>query len=328
MLLRLFKTQEPFNLIILLFIAVGIRIPYLLDSSPIPYFHYNEPFSTFLFHNFESIWGLKTTNVLITTLIYYLLSLWFNKVINDFTLLHKNTLIPSLVFVIITSIFPTFFTLDAAILILFFQIWMFIRLFRLYKTQNATMVSFDVGIIVAIASLFYFPSIAWILLVWISLLIFRPFYWREWAASILGCLTPYLFVAFFYYWSNRWEDFIQIWRPLRGTFWQINVFPHRGDYLPLIPIIFILIIAFNKYRENFYKNVVQVRKSQQILIVSIFVTAFSFYIKPSFSINHFILLALPLTVFISYYFIVAQKAWFSELLIVLLIFSCIIFQLI
>jgi hypothetical protein len=326
MLIRLFKTQEPFNLIILLILAFGIRLPYLLNSEPIPVFNYNEPFSSFLFNNFPDLWSNKIFNTIFTTLIYFSIGIWLNKIINDYGLLFKNTLLPALVFIIITAIFPTFYTMDAAILIIFLQLLLFITVIKLFKTNQGAQKCFDAGVIVALASLFYFPAIAWIVLVWFSLIIFRPFVWREWVSSILGVLTLYIFLAFYYYWTNRWDDFLLLWSPLKGSFWQINVFPRRSDYLPLFPIVLILIIAFNKLFENFYKNVLLVRKVQQIMVISILITAFSYYIKPSFKINHFILLAAPMTLFLSYYFLVAKKMWVAEGLLWLMIISVIVFQ--
>ncbi len=325
MFVRLFKTQNPFNLVILFILAVGIRLPYILDSAPIPVFYYNEAFSTFLFGKFAFLWGNKFFNILFTTVLYYALALWLTKIVNDFSLIFKNTHLPALLFIVITGMFPTFFTFNAAILVIFFQLWIFIRLFKLYKSNQANILTFDLGIIVSIASLFYFPAIAWILLVWIALLLFRPFNWREWASSIMGAITTYLFVAFYYFWFDRWDDFFILWQPLKN-YWQINIFPRNSDYLPLIPMVLILVVSFNKLRENFYKNVLQVRKAQQLLIFSIIITACSFYIKPTFSINHFILLAAPIAVFLSYYFLVAKKHWISEGLILLMIISALFFQ--
>lgn len=328
MLIRLFKTQEPFSLVILLLLAFGIRLPYLLNNDPIPVFNYNEPLSTFLFNNFSFIWQNKTLNTILTTFVYYGIGIWLNKIINDYGLLFKHTLLPSLVFVIITGIFPTFYTMDAAILIIFLQLALFITLIKLFKTNQGTQKCFDAGIIVALASLFYFPAIAWLILVWFSLSIFRPFAWREWFSTIIGVIMLYMFLAFYYFWTNRWDDFLLIWRPLKGSFWQINVFPHKSDYLPLFPMVLILIIAFNKLFENFYKNVLLVRKIQQIMVASILVTAFSYYIKPSFSINHFILLAAPMTLFLSYYFLVAKKVWMAEGLLWLIVVTEVLFQVI
>lgn len=328
MLVRLFKQQEALNLIVLVILAFAIRLPYLLNEEPIPVFNYNEPLSLFLFNTFQSLWSLKLWNTILTTLMYVSMGIWLNKIINDYGLLFKNTMLPSLLFVIITGIFPTFYTLDAAILIIYLQLYLLITLFNLFKTNKATQISFDAGFVVAIASMFYFPAIAWLFLVWVSLAIFRPFSWREWLSSIVGVITLYIFLAFYYFWTDRWADFLLIWQPLKGTFWQINVFPKKSDYLPLFPVVLILIIAFSKLFENFYKNVLLVRKAQQIMIASILVTAFSYYIKPSFSINHFILLAAPLTFFLSYFFLVYKRTWVAESLMWLLILSEIAFQII
>lgn len=327
MFVRLFKSQDPFNIILLLVLVYLLRLPYLFNNEPIPVFIYNEPFSVFMFSKLNFIWSHKTWNVIITGLIYFAQALWLNKIVSDFSLLFKNSYLPALLFVIITSVFSTFFALDAAIFIIFFQLLLLTKLFNLYKHPNAVMIALDAGIITAIASLFYFPSVVWLLATWTSLIIFRSFNWREWVAGLSGMLIPYMFVALYYFWNDDLTSFYLIWKPLKGAFWQINVFPQTIDYLPLLPMLLMLVTALNKLRENFYKNVVHVRKCQQVLIVFILITALSYYIKPSFRVNHFILLAAPLSVFLSYYFLVAKRNWLSEGLMLLTILSILFFQL-
>ncbi len=326
MIVKLFKNQSPINLVLLIILIIILRLPYFLNDQPIPVFNYSEPLSKFLFNKLSFLWVNKSINIIITSVIYLILAVWLNKIVSDFTLLFKNSFLPALLFIVITSLFPTFFTIDAAILVIFFQLLIFVKLFKLYKSNNALTIAFDVGMIVSIASLFYFPSIAWVLLLWMAMFIFRPFNWREFFTAFVGVLTPYLFVAFYYFWIDDFGAFMQIWQPIKNNAWQINVFPNSLDYLPLLPLVLILLVASNRLRENFYKNVVHVRKCQQLLITSIFVTGISFYIKPSFSINHFILLAAPFSVFLSYYFLVAKKNWMSEGLFLLLILSILYFQ--
>ena len=86
MLIRLFKTQEPLNLIILLILAFGIRLPYLLNNDPIPVFNYNEPFSSFLFNNFPALWSNKIINTILTPFVYFSIGIWLNKIINAYGL--------------------------------------------------------------------------------------------------------------------------------------------------------------------------------------------------------------------------------------------------
>lgn len=327
MIVRTFKRTHPVNIVFLFILTYLLRLPYLLGDDPIPVYVYNEPLSVYLFAKFDWLWSNKIINVLLTSIIYFIQALWLNKIVSDFSLLYKNTLLPALFYIIISSIFPTFFTLDAAIITIFLLFILFIKLFKLYKTSNSMMIAFDAGMIIAIASLFYFPTILWIVLVWASLVIFRPFNWKEWLSVLVGFAIPYIFIALYYWWIDQIELFVAIWRPLKNSLWQTNIFPHTFDFLPLIPITLIFIISLNRLRDNFYKNVVHVRKCQQLLLASLIITAISYYIKPSFKINHFILLVPSLSVFLSYYFLVTKRNWFSELLVFLLIGSIIYFQL-
>src|SRR5688572_5741574 len=124
MIVKSFKSQEPLNIIFLLVIAFALRLPYLLlNTDPIPVFNYNEPFSIFLFEDLGVLWTNKTWNVLVTTLLIFVQALWLNKIVFDFSLLYKNSYLPALLYVIITSLFPTFLTLDGAIISIFFLLW-------------------------------------------------------------------------------------------------------------------------------------------------------------------------------------------------------------
>ncbi len=326
MIVKAFKSKSPFNVLLLFAIIIVLRIPYLLLDIPIPVYTYNEPFSVFLFHNFQFIWTDKLWNVIITSVVIFAQALWLNKIVMDFSLLFRGSYLPALFYVIMASMFPTFLTLDAAILITFSLLWLLTKLFGLYKSNHATMITFDSGMIIACTSLLYFPSVLWLLLIWIALIIFRPFAWREWISGLAGFMLPYLFVALFYFWNDDMQAFIRIWSPLKNSLWITNIHMSLIDFLPLLPITLIFLIALNKMKENFYKNVVHVRKCQQLLIFTILVSALAYYIKPSFRFNHFILLAAPLAVFISYYFLVAKKAWLSELLVLFLMLSILFFQ--
>ncbi len=326
MLVRTFKSRAPFNILLLLLITYLLKLPYLLLDDPIPIYIYQEPLSDALFNNFLKFWDYKTLNVLITGLVYFIQALWLNKIVNDYSLLFKSTYLPALLYIILTSSFPTFFALDAAILIIFLQLLLLTKLFNLYKAHNAIRVTFDCGVIIAISSLFYFPAILWLMLIWFALIILRPFSWREWIAAPLGFMVPYIFVAFYYFWNDNMEVFVAIWRPLKNSFWQININPTPIDFLPLLPVALTLIVGISRLRENFYKNVLLVRKSQQVLIACILISLVSYYLKPSFRLNHFILLAAPLAVFVSYYFLVAKKKWLSEGLVLLMVLSILYFQ--
>jgi hypothetical protein len=303
-------------------------VPYLLYEHHVPVFIYEEPFSFILLEKFSFILDDVLLNVSITSLLIFIQGIWLNNIVNEFSILYKGSYLPSLCYVITASIFPGFLTLNACTLSIFFLLWIFIRLFRLYKSNNALYICFDSGMIIALASLFYFPSVLWLLIVFFALLLFRPFIWREWLAAICGFMVPYIFLAMYYFWNDKFGSFTSIWEPLQNKIWNTEVDTLLNNFIPLIPLAIILLLAIVRLRANFYKNVLQVRKSQQLIIISIFICAASYYIKPSFELNHFIVLTPMLSIFAAYYFMAEKRKWIAELLMLTLIGSVLYFQII
>jgi hypothetical protein len=64
-----------------------------------------------------------------------------------------------------------------------------------------------------------------------------------------------------------------------------------------------------------------------VLAANLLVVLFSFYIRPSFGIHHFLLLAMPLAILLSYYFLVSTNKRIAEGLIWLFFVTSIVFQL-
>jgi hypothetical protein len=178
---------------------------------------------------------------------------------------------------------------------------------------------------VAIGSLIYLPFIYFFLIIWIALIIFKPFAWREWIAGIMGYATIFFFFAVFYYLNDRLTQFYNIWLPL-GTKFPDRISFNYYNYLILIPVILILILCFFKIRQNFFRSYVQIRKSYQLLFIVFLVAGLSFYVKAEFHLNHFLLCAIPVSIFFSYYFLYATKRWFYESLFILLLIGIVYFQ--
>ena len=116
-----------------------------------------------------------------------------------------------------------------------------------------------------------------------------------------------------------------IWLPLSTKF-PVIVNINYYDYLVLIPVIVILVLCFFTLQQNFFKSYVQVRKSFQLLFIVFLIGGLSFYIKAAFHLNHFLLCAIPASVFFAYYFLYAKRKWFYESLFALLVISIIYFQ--
>ncbi len=320
-----FKSLNPLNLFLLAFFLLAFRFFIYFN---LPEFVPN-PFSGFLTKSllsksFQS--GISPQiSMFAAFIITFIQAILFNRIINHFNLLGKQTYLPALIFILLSSTFKSFLLLSPPLLCNFINLYILYRLLSVYKQTSALATMFDLGFFIAIGTLVYFPFVLMIMLLWLSLLLFRPFYWREWTSAIIGYTTVFFFLAVVYYWQDSLLDFIEIWSPLTSQFpFSLNI--KLTDYTVLIPIATVLILGFIKLRTNFFKSFVQVRKAFQLLLFMFFIAAVSFYLNPDFNIIHFQLCIIPLAVLMSYYFLYAQKKWIYESLYIITVGFIFYFQ--
>ena len=264
-------------------------------------------------------------NILIAAVLVFIQALLVNYLVNFYNLLGKPSFLPSLLYVVASSLFTPFLILSPPLICNFLLIWMLFKMFGLYKAQDSKSASYDLGIIVAVGSLIYLPFIYFILIAWISLLLFRPFDLRDFLASIFGYITVFFFLAVYYYLNNQLSTIYAIWLPLATRF-PNSIHINYLNYLVLVPVTIIFILSFFKIQKAFYKSFVQIRKSYQLLLVLFIVAGLSFYVKAEFRLSHFLLCTIPAGVFMAYYFLYATRRWFYEFLFVLVVGSIIFFQ--
>jgi hypothetical protein len=324
--IRFFKALNPLNILWLVVILFVSRAGYLVNAPANMPFAFGEPFARLLIVPGMYFNAVSTSyNVLLACVIVFAQALLLNHLVNHYNLLGKPTFLPALMYVTVSGLFTSFLVLSPPLIGNFLLIWMLFKLFSFYKSNDAKSSAYDLGMIVAVGSVIYLPFIYLFLVVWIALIIFRPLNWREVLAGIVGYATVFFFLAVYYYMNDSLSQFYSIWLPL-GTKFPDSINIHYLSYVVLIPVIVILSLCFIKLQQNFFKSYVQIRKSFQLLFVVFLVAGLSFYVKTPFNLNHFLLCAVPCSVFFSYYFLYAKNKWFYESLYLLLLISIIYFQ--
>ena len=320
-----FRNLNPLNLILIIAIAIFLRLGVIMELPAKLSFDFVEPFAKLLIpipleHAFSPI-----ANLFIALIITLIQAFIFNRIINKYNLIGKPTFLPALLYITTSCLLAPFVVLNPTLICNFLTLWMIEKLLSIYKREDVRSVMYDLGMIIAVGTIIYFPFIAMLPLLWASLFIFRPFSWREWAIGALGFCSIFFFLWVFYYWNDSTEIFYKIWLPLAAKFptkIEINFY----DYLVLIPVIVILIIGFIQLRSNFFRSFVQVRKSFQSLFVMFLLGILSFYLKADLQIYHFLLCVPPASVLMAYYFLNATKPWFYESLYLVLVSFIIYFQ--
>ncbi|MFZ4263114.1 DUF6427 family protein [Sphingobacterium sp. HJSM2_6] len=272
--------------------------------------------------------GIKISpqsNVFITLILTLLQAFYLNRIINHYNLLGKPNFLTALMFMTLVSVFIPFLVLSPTLICNFITIWMLQKLFNIYKHADVKGIMFDLGLLVALGSLIYFPFISMLVLIWASLIIYRTFAWREWVTPLLGGFIVYFLLAVVYYWTERMPEFYRIFEPFTYALpTRLNMDVH--DYFVLIPICIALIGFLFILKDNFFKSIVQIRKSFQLLFVMLVLIFVSFYLNHDKSVNHFLLAVPALSIYLAYFFSNAKKKWFYEVLYFTILVTIIYFQ--
>ncbi|PYF75511.1 hypothetical protein B0O44_10260 [Pedobacter nutrimenti] len=315
-----FRTLNPINLLILFAYTFFMRMAIFIDLPPKLNFEFLEPYVKFFVqipiqNNFS-----PSVNIFFAAILVYVQALVFNRIVNNHGLLNKPGYLPALLYISSTSLFMPFLVLSPPLICNFLLIWIMDKFLKVGKTPNAIMLMFDIGMIIAIGSLIYFPFIIMLLMLWLSLMLYRSFNWREWVSGLIGFLTIFFFLAVFYYWHDDIRIFYKIWLPLTNKFPSVFEL-HYKDYLVLLPVLVMMVLAMIQLRENFFRSFISTRKAFQMLFFMFLLAALSFYIKPDFRISHFLMCVPPGAVLLAYYFSNASKRWFYESLFLVFILT-------
>lgn len=313
-----FRNLNPINLLLLAAYTIFMRLAIFIHLPEQLNFEFLESYTKFFIQIPITNTFSPAANVFIAALIIFFQALLFNRIVNNHGLLAKPSYLPGLLYITGSSLFLQFLILSPPLICNFLLIWIMDKFLRISKDPNAMMIMFDAGMIIALGTLIYFPFIVLLVMLWLSLLLYRSFNWREWLAGFIGFLTIFFFVAVFYYWNDNINQFYKIWRPLVNKFpsvLQINY----NDYLVLLPVSIIIVLATLQLRENFFRSFISTRKAFQMLFFMFIIAIISFYTKPDFRVYHFLLSVPPGAVLLAYYFSNAKKRWFYESLFAVLV---------
>jgi hypothetical protein len=317
MLIRFLKSNNASALIFLPLIALAIWAFGFVHPSVVGIKH-TMPL-------YELTAGLLVNTPWLATLIGFLLvtaeAFLLNYIINNNEVLNKQTYLPALFYIIFMSYNNSMLMFHPLLFANLFILFSINKLLSSYRKENAFSQSFDAGLLIAIATLFYFPYIIFLPILGAGLIIMRPFNWREWIISSFGIIVPYVLAITFYFWNDLLDYFL--YDKLLYTFTQPNPSADffSGLYFTLSVMGFILLFAIGKIVQGEGMGSQKTKKSITLFSWFFLFSIFSGIIAPELSTKYFSALAIPASVFCANYFANIKKQWWAEFLFILLICS-------
>ncbi len=306
-----FKANNPVNTFVLLCYGLLLKLPMFLHPVK------PEPQATdgFLFRqlllqlDFVSA-KLPGIYPLITFLLLYLQAITFNQLANGQKLLQKPNYLIGMSYLLITSLFREWNELSAPLIINSMLVWVWARMSSLGQDRNVKGTLFNIGMVISLATFFYFPSIAFAALIIFGLVVIRPFQLAEWLIALLGILTPYYFLLSYIFLTDKWKEF-----KLQGIFISQPVFYDSTRALvAIIIVLFASVVGLFFIRKNFLRQLVQTRKSWNLVFLYFVVAFFIPFINAARSFEYWILCAIPLSAFVGAAFMYPNVKWFPKLL--------------
>lgn len=301
----IFKKNNPYNIILLLFYGLLLKLP----SFSNPYIPVPESMDGFIYRlllRWLEHLNLPFVYPLISFVLIFIQALSINRLVINQRLNSKPTYLVGMSYLLITSLIPEWQQLSATLITNTFLIWILSKLCLLHNNQSPKTLIINIGLMIGVASFFYFPALGFIILVIISLIISRPFILPEWLLLFVGVITPYYFFASWVFLTDRINNYqlpaIKVIRHLR--------LDDSIYYFGFAILFFGILSGIYFVRKNFLRQIVQTRKSWSIIFFLLFISFVIPFVNNGIKLDYWILLTVPASIILSAAFYYPEKKWF------------------
>ncbi len=307
MLLKTFRKSNLILLILTPIILALLWIPAFINPHLLVNISHQMPI-------YEGMIILTNENPLVLNIIAYflLVALAFLIVrINErFLFVRIRTDFPALLLVLIASGTTTLNGMHPALLSLIFIFFALENSFAIYNSEKSITKSFNAGVLIGLATITYLFASVYLLGFWIALAVLKQFKIREVLASAVGFFVPLFFAGSIYYLNGSLDNLLIDIK----TIIQNKIDYSFSDYQMIYWIIlgFFLVISTIFTLKIHEEQSISSRKNISILSVFMLFTVAAFLMTRASGIELYYFISIPITVFLSKYFVLSRYSWLKE----------------
>ncbi len=318
MLLRLVKKSRSAGYLVFILVTTGAWLNHLLTPFEFRFQEKEELFVLFgLINNLLADQPLLRTSIALFLLA--LNSLLLFRIYREYLFLNSWSLLPAIMFVVLTSGIPGFQTLHPVWFAIPFLSLSIDRLFVAFDERKPYENLFEAGFFLSLGSLFYLPLMILVPAFMIGgYFITRDARWREIVILLTGAIVPWIFTFAVYFLLDRSSV-------LSGTIMTLLTSPAEkaGKNIPLLVFAGVtgLLTLAGSYRilRQLDEKKVSFRKFYTFFFLLFVSTVLAFLFIPSVSGSMLIMTAVPVTFLLSNYFESTRFGYFGEILFLLII---------
>ncbi len=326
MLLKIFKGNNPGAIVLITLIIIAIWVSAFIhpsgeasvrfDNSPMPLYGF--------------LLKATGTTYLIRTIVAFILSVVLIFLIMNFNttnfFINERTYLPALMYALIQGLFPEYQTLNPVIPAAVFLMIAVMRIIDSYRKPGLANNFFDAGIFISIGSLFYANLIWFGLLVIIGMVLIRTVNLSEITIAVVGFITPYflLFGAYYVLGMDLQELYNVIVENLmdRTDAYQFS----RLTIAVLILSSVIAVISIGYLLSHLSNKKVKSRQTFSLLIWTFLISVAVYYILPSVSVEMAWISGIPVSYFLTHYFVFNKRKFVPDIFLSILLLSVFFIQ--
>lgn len=313
MLLRQFKRTGPLTIslivMLLLFMWTGpvismknrFALYFDIDSMP-------------LYELVSSLTGTHpVTGILFSVFLVSAMAFLMVNLNTSLFFINERTFLPALFYILTGGLFPEYQILNPAIFGAVFLMLAIKRIMESYRIQGTAYNFFDAGLLIGTGSLFYANLVWFGILTIVGISLLRTGNVKEIILSLLGLVTPFILTLGLYYvFGNYPYDFIYLF--------DYNLFGRHAEYAfnPLIVMAIMTtgVLAFLAAAHLFMyigTKKIQSRKTFLLLLWVLIISVGIFLLVPSVSVEIIWIAAIPVSYFLTHYFIFMKRKLVPEI---------------
>lgn len=250
-------------------------------------------------------------NILATLIIYFHM-LYINRLVIKHRLANQITLLPGLIYGVMVSFLPEYSLLTPFLIANTFVLIAIGQIFKTYKRPKAADILFNIGLLVALSSLFVPNYIFMILVGLVGLFVLRSMKMKELNQMILGSVSVYFAFGGILYLIDidSFSEFSKL--SLSPNF---SIFENRGESVyKLLTILAVSIISVLGYGANTLKKSIQAQKKIDILYWFMMASLIMLFLYDAIEASQFLLLCVPLSILLNFRFISIKSPLVQEVI--------------
>jgi hypothetical protein len=240
-----------------------------------------------------------------------------NRIIDTHKILPERNNLVAFFYILFSSIHPSFLYANPVLFSNLFVIIALGQLLSIYNQKNVLREVFNASLLIAVASLFYFPAILMILLIWATFIIIRPLEWRNYVISLFGPLLVAIWTVAYYFLTDQTELLVIKYGSFNNYFEQLSI--SGFSYVLVGVLVVIALVAFGSLLRGLSKNTVRVKNLLRIVSIYFILSLLTFFLTSQDYFSTYAFVLVSFAIYTANYFDYLKRNWIGNALITLLI---------